>query len=531
MLEIFFWILIIGIINKIFFKNKSSNIQSFSSKNNNGYSDTLNNKYSIEASIKKYHTDTITQRCRCKDWKLTRNTYNYNDPRRLCKHLIYLLNIESLDEDLNFFKDNLGYYKSKEMGYKNKSYEFETIIRLNEYKLEINYNNIWMNLYTKEGLKYGILFDEHSNFYWSTKYEKPNDYKEIELKLFDILYEHIIYLTHSETQQIRELVPTFIENITLQEKEENFLKYCINCKYDDFYDDYKFTNSDILDFHSIKVNNYEIILNLKSKTHILKRNFSTNKMDADDRKNIHRNELIETQKRLEIIEAQDREKEQIRLLKLEEMQLKGYVLRQSNHNYDVEQYISLQNIFFSKYIKTSDLAKRIGIPSVRINKELQKLNYLVKTDDYNNGKYILINNGLRYGINYAINSTFSQITIPKWYITHHINTKKMIFEQNGSQDLVPFTEVYFNIDYVDVLHKIIVESMNKKEFENLDNKNKAPKELSEKEKLRELWLSDKICFKCGSQNLHKKGQRKANGKNYQRYQCMDCNAMYKEEFE
>ena len=60
-----------------------------------------------------YNTDIITKTCSCEDWRGTRSHYNTNDPRRLCKHLIQVIDEEETNRIFPYFKKRIDFYKKK----------------------------------------------------------------------------------------------------------------------------------------------------------------------------------------------------------------------------------------------------------------------------------------------------------------------------------------------------------------------------------------------------------------------------------
>ncbi|MDF1884489.1 hypothetical protein JHD49_11110, partial [Sulfurimonas sp. SAG-AH-194-C21] len=74
-----------------------------------------------------YETDVESLTCSCLDWKQQRAKYALDNPKRLCKHLIDKLDVEDLPESMKYFKENILYYKEKEIAF-NK--QFQTIIPL-----------------------------------------------------------------------------------------------------------------------------------------------------------------------------------------------------------------------------------------------------------------------------------------------------------------------------------------------------------------------------------------------------------------
>ena len=66
-----------------------------------------------------YNTDLVKQTCSCLDWKETRQEYELDDPRRLCKHIINKLDLNNLNDSLKYFRESLEYYQENEKALQN----------------------------------------------------------------------------------------------------------------------------------------------------------------------------------------------------------------------------------------------------------------------------------------------------------------------------------------------------------------------------------------------------------------------------
>ena len=77
--------------------------------------------------MNEYNTEIDKLTCDCKDWTEVRSTYEYKDPRRLCKHIIRKLEMNNLPSELKKFKDLISFYQEKSKGFKTN---FDKIIYL-----------------------------------------------------------------------------------------------------------------------------------------------------------------------------------------------------------------------------------------------------------------------------------------------------------------------------------------------------------------------------------------------------------------
>jgi hypothetical protein len=187
----------------------------------------------IEESVVKYNTNILEQTCNCKDWTIKRKNYSFNDPRRFCKHLIFLLTDDELDSDLSFYKDDFKYYKEHKKGYK---LNFEDIFHIpnTDYKIQVNYEKDWMNLFHKNGLRYGILFNEYNEIYWAKEPSKPDDFEVVESFLTDLLIGDIDELTQNEKNMIQDKISTQITEYYQKYRNKNYIIYGVSWDDDEY---------------------------------------------------------------------------------------------------------------------------------------------------------------------------------------------------------------------------------------------------------------------------------------------------------
>jgi len=148
--------------------------------------------------MNKYNTNIKNLTCSCLDWIETRVNYATNDPRRLCKHIIYNLDIDNLNDELKYFKEDIIFYKSKEKGY---TKNFEKVLNIPKANCKVNYKNDgWINIFDENYKKYGLLIDD-DRYVWA-KDNKPKNFKEVELFFNEKQYQLIIPLTNDEIKNI-----------------------------------------------------------------------------------------------------------------------------------------------------------------------------------------------------------------------------------------------------------------------------------------------------------------------------------------
>lgn len=126
-----------------------------------------------------YDTNMRNLTCSCPDWIETRDSYLINDPRRLCKHIINKLDLDNLPDELKYFKESLEYYKSKEKGF---TKDFDSVLYLPNVDCKVLYvKDGWINVYDKDGNKYGFLpYSYDKGFKWA-KDKKPKNFQAIEI--------------------------------------------------------------------------------------------------------------------------------------------------------------------------------------------------------------------------------------------------------------------------------------------------------------------------------------------------------------
>jgi len=186
----------------------------------------------------------------------------------------------------------------------------------------------------------------------------------------------------------------------------------------------------------------------------------------------------------------------------------------------IEELTEKKKKYFQQYDNTSNLLKlhNSNISTIKFHRILQDLSYLHKDNYLNNNKWILKNNGLKYGINLITESKFMHEKIPEWYVTtmwDHVNTKLVTFDKRF--EYIKFTKIIWNKQIFSDLLNVVKEQINC----DINSKNISKRE-SHKQEIRNKWLKDIECPHCGGKNIHKKDIRKRKNGSVQRYQCQDC---------
>jgi len=274
---------------------------------------TKDENYSIEESIIKYKTKIRNNgvvECNCEDMKERRNIFSNNDPRKLCKHLIHILNIDKLPKDFTYFREDIEYYQTKEKGFKIVEGEYLTIPDTNYKYFSKSELFDWNDLYTDSGLRYGILFEDgkYMKIAWNKKHKLPYDFKLVELFIINNYFDSIYHLTNDEKDLIlNNIVCTEQLKITLTHKYNEYLVYHI---YDVEYDHDAYYKDDYfceLYCPNIIVSNKFVYANINdSKKFFVQRD--SNKIQINN-ENLKKNVLNEINNRHDIYDKIEQKKE------------------------------------------------------------------------------------------------------------------------------------------------------------------------------------------------------------------------------
>jgi DNA-directed RNA polymerase subunit M/transcription elongation factor TFIIS len=132
-----------------------------------------------EGIMNSYDTNTEEQTCSCTDWEKRRHIYPFNDPRRLCKHLIKQLDLHNLPEELKIYGQELLFKQKQGKGFITNIY---SIIKVPDTSLVVVYKPDWCDVYDEQGNRYSMaLYDyNHEEIIW-TRGNKPKEHYRLEL--------------------------------------------------------------------------------------------------------------------------------------------------------------------------------------------------------------------------------------------------------------------------------------------------------------------------------------------------------------
>lgn len=488
--------------------------------------------------MNKYNTKITSQTCSCPDWIETRKKYPFNDPRRLCKHLINALDIDNLPSELFKFKEDLSYYQNEGWGFKR---DFDEIVEISEFTLLGTFG--WINVYDENAIKYGVRKETFSNeIFWANN-KKPKNFSLIEeffnkeseklpLPLEKEEYEIIInfikevlpqkkdYYISIETSQFLPNDDEIIYAIwepKLTTEENNRLEQKILQKYDEN----KFCIYEALtvtkDFFIVKMENgtkYKLKRDYQYVKQLKKARELKIKLEKEKQENIWKEELNKKRniaKEKGVVLTED---------------YKGTLYRIQNfYNFPInsswDKLTNKRDKALSNYDTLNNLIKEnsIDVSTAKFNKTLVELGFIIKESSLNLNNYILKDNGLDFGINYIKESPYMHEKIPDWYKTHIFNFESLKLEAFDFYQNIKMTTALFEKEKFTDLYDIV---NNHIKINNHTKLNKSKKQIE-----REKWLRHVDCPKCGEKNnIHKKDIRKRSEYSIQRFYCNECNSMF-----
>ena len=149
-----------------------------------------------------YSVDIDGLSCTCKDWIEIRSNYSKDDPRRLCKHIIQIIDVNNLSDELKYFIEDIEYYKDNKYG--TKIFNEMIYIKKADCKVVLK-DSDWFDVYDSNGKKYGLNLRD-INFMWTNNTGKPLNYIEIERFFYDDNLLEAIELFDSEKSFIVNLL-------------------------------------------------------------------------------------------------------------------------------------------------------------------------------------------------------------------------------------------------------------------------------------------------------------------------------------
>ena len=468
-----------------------------------------------------YNTDIKNLTCSCKDWLKSRKNYSYDDPRRLCKHLISKIDINNLPNSIKIFREDILYFKEQERGFNRN---FTSILKIPDSNCIVLYkeNYDWMSVFDTNGKRYGVLLSGTGNIYWARK-EKPEQYEPIENFFLSDKYLPPTKLLKSEANEIREKAHIQMSfHLGIYENSSKYLVYELS------------GNSDKLMFATATVFDDKIEVKLYDSSFTLHRNAKL----VHEEKEKEKKTFIKNMRRSR---ERDKQRERELQLSIEKAEAKGHLLESEHHekspifklpseqiNYHLNKISELREEIDQEYGKTNVLLKEFNssLNTLTFNKLLKQLKMIVKDPFLNNGDWIIIGEGLKYGINYVKSSKYLHKKIPEWYEVKKIDDLELKLLVVKKREKIPMTIVMWHRKtFEELLHLLSMHKIND------NNEIKKKPKLTQRQIEREKWLKDVECPRCGSKNIHKKDKRQRETFQVQRYQCMDCKKVFQEKIE
>jgi DNA-directed RNA polymerase subunit M/transcription elongation factor TFIIS len=195
------------------------------------------------------------------------------------------------------------------------------------------------------------------------------------------------------------------------------------------------------------------------------------------------------------------------------------------------EYKENKDSIFSSYDTIPKLIKEYSLPitTIRFNKALKKINFIIKEPLLNQNNWIIKGDGLKYGINLIKDSKYRNQNIPDWYKVHIFDNNTMKFINLDSDSNIKMTSALFEKNKFYELYQLVKEQLEDKKINKIiKDETKKTEELE-----REDWLRHVNCPTCGEEtNIHKKDKRKrAAGYSIQRFFCNKCNKVFQMNFD
>lgn len=486
-----------------------------------------------------YETDINNLTCTCKNWTLLRSQFPIDDPRRLCKHLIKKIDINKMDSNLNRYKYEIEFYKNKNSGFPD---DFNTLIDIEGTSHKLLYkhdNQSWMSFFDSDGTKYGVMHENYERVVWTNLYGKPHDYAKVEKYFNQLTVKLPLWLQEYEKNELIHYMKTVIPGKENSHFRIELHQYIPTPSHIDYSVDEENDNIHYIvdnEIYMIVVKNDVMIIEVYGgkKYHISR--------DCEKLKLIEENIKINKEKeqilREENEKRQQQEWEEYIAKQKVKAEQKGYVYdvkdtsyreatknmyNEEAHEYYLKYYES-QDKILSHYSETKKLLEVTNskITVAQFHKILKSLNMITKVNNLNLNDWILLNDGLSYGINMAKDSSkYFSHEVPDWYEVKIIDPRSLELVNETDKKNVRMTKIIWENSRFPELLQLVIQHI-----ENSSNASKIVKSSRQTE--RDEWLQFVECPYCSSKNIHKKNKRTYGYGEVQRYQCMDCKKIFQE---
>lgn len=477
-----------------------------------------------------YETDINNLTCTCKNWKLLRSQFPIDDPRRLCKHLIKKIDIDNMDSNLNRYKYEIKFYKNKNSGFLD---DFNTLIDIEGTSHKLLYkhdNQTWMSFFDSDGTKYGVMHENYEKVVWTNLYGKPHDYEKVEKYFNQLTVKLPLWLQEYEKNELIHYMKTVIPG-----KENSHFSIMLHQYVPNPSEIYYSAHEENDNIRNIIDNEIDMIVVKKDimiiemyggkKYHIArdceKVKFSIEKMEQEEQERLNK-EREKYEQKLSEKKVKAEQKGYLFLVK-DYLYLEAITISNRDHDAPYSEYLDASQKISLEYMSTQQLleSSKIDLTLHQFNNILKKMKVIKKEKGLNLDDWIIVNDGLKFGINLEKSSQYFSETIPDWYQIKSMHPITFQLIDLEDRENVRMTNIRWKNDKFPELLQLVIQ-----DIENSSNARKIV--TSSKQIERDAWLQFVECPNCASKNIHKKNKRTYGYGEVQRYQCMDCKKIFQE---
>lgn len=478
-----------------------------------------------------YETDINNLTCTCKNWKLLRSQFPIDDPRRLCKHLIKKIDIDNMDSNLNRYKYEIKFYKNKNSGFPD---DFNTLIDIEGTSHKLLYKHdhqSWMSFFDSDGTKYGVMHENYEKVVWTHLYGKPHDYAKVEKYFNQLTVKLPLWLQEYEENELIHYMKTVIPG-----KENSHFSIELHQYVPTPSEIYYLVGEDNDNIRNIIDNEIDMIVVKKDimiiemygakKYHIArdceKVKFSIEKMEQEEQERLNK-EREKYEQKLSEKKAKVEQKGYLFLVK-DYLYLEAITISNRDHDAPYTEYLDASQKISLEYMSTQQLleSSKIDLTLHLFNNILKKMKVIKKEKGLNLDDWIIVNDGLKFGINLEKSSQYFSKTIPDWYQIKRMHPITFQLIDLEDRENVRMTNIRWKKDKFPELLQLVIQHI-----ENSSNASKIVVKSSRQTE-RDEWLQFVECPNCASKNIHKKNKRTYGYGEVQRYQCIDCKKIFQE---
>lgn len=433
----------------------------------------INNFFTTLKSVNgKYITDAENLTCSCPDWKEKRYQYTTDDPRRLCKHIVKKLDLNTLPKTIKHFRESIEYYQSHGKGF--NDFDFDKIIYLPQNDLKVFgfenlFHAIWMNVYDKEGHRYGFLINEHSfEFIWA-KQKKPIGYEEVEKYFSHPSMKLPLRLQEYEKNELIFYMKAIIpgkKNSSFGIEEDQYIPSPSGIYYAVYESNTNFENisnheirwiiakKDVMIIEEYDGKEYSIPRDIEKVNHSIEAKRNENQTRIDKERKEYEEKLSEKR-------AIARNKGYLFLIK-DSLYREAITISNRDHDAQYTEYLEATEKISLTHMSTKELliASKLDLTLLQFNNVLKQVGIINKIKGLNLNDWIVVNDGLKFGINLEKSSQYFSEYIPDWYQIKSIHPITFQLLDLEDRQNVRMTKILWNKDKILELIELIKRSMN-----------------------------------------------------------------------